>query len=246
MKISACIITLNEEENLLRCLESIRDVVDEIVIVDSGSTDRTNYIATDFNARFIRNAWQGYVTQKNFALSKAKHLWVLSIDADEALSPELQESIQTLKSTGAPESVAGYEMPRVVYFQNEWIRFGDWYPDRLVRLFRKEQGAFAGGRVHERLDIQGDVQTLDSEIYHYSFTDWQDYRDRIEHYSTLWAEQKKEEGVSCNPLTPAIRALCRFFRSYLIKGGFRGGSLGFRLARLQAAEVYLKYKKLRK
>lgn len=246
MKISACIITLNEEENLPRCLESIRDVVDEIIVVDSGSTDRTKFIATEFNARFIRNEWPGYVAQKNFALSKAKHPWVLSLDADEVLSPELKESIAKLRTAEIPESVSGYEMARVVYFEGQWIRFGDWYPDRLVRLFRKEQGEFTGGRVHERLEIKGDIEPLEGEIHHYSFKDWQDYRDRIEHYSTLWAEQKAEEGLSFGPFIPMTRALCRFLRSFFIKQGFRGGLPGFHLARLQAREVYLKYKKLRK
>jgi len=245
MKISACIITLNEEKKLPRCLESIRELVDEIVIVDSGSTDRTNYIATDFNARFIRNEWNGYVAQKNFALSKAKYNWVLSVDADEELSPELQSSIQTLKLNEHSEAVTGYQMSRVVNFQGSLIRFGDWYPDPLVRLFQPQAARFAGGQVHERLETNGVIKTLSGEIIHHSFQDEYDYLQRMEHYSTLWADQKKADGESAGALAPYTHSFWRFLRSYLIKRGFMGGSLGFRLARLQAREVFLKYSKLR-
>lgn len=246
MKISACIITLNEEANLPRCLESIQDVVDEIIIVDSGSTDRTNFIATDFNARFIRNEWNGYVAQKNFAISKAKFNWVLSLDADEELSHELNESLSALKLNEHSEQVTGYEMSRVVQYQGSWIRFGDWYPDTLVRLFRKDSAQFAGGQVHERLEVQGTVKPIKGEIIHHSFKDEADYLERMDHYSTLWAEQKKADGASASALSPYTHSLWRFFRSYLIKGGYKGGGLGFKLSKLQAREVFLKYSKLKK
>lgn len=246
MKISVCIITLNEEENLPRCLESIRSLADEIVIVDSGSTDRTNFIATDFNARFIRNEWNGYVAQKNFALSKAKFDWVLSLDADEEVSEELRQSILTLKAKAPGETVSGYEMFRVVNYQGTQVRFGDWYPDPLVRLFNKNFGKFVGGQVHERLDIEGEVKPLAGEIIHHSFKDEVDYLKRMDHYSTLWAEQKKADGESCGSLAPYTHSLWRFLRSYFIKAGFKGGSLGFKLSRLQAREVFLKYSKLKK
>ena len=245
MKISACIITLNEEENLPRCLESIRDIVDEVIVVDSGSTDRTNYIATDFNARFIRNEWDGYVAQKNFALSKAKFDWVLSLDADEELSPELKKSLETLKLNGHSELVTGYEMSRVVNYQGRMVRFGDWHPDTLVRLFKKDAAKFAGGQVHERLEIRGDVQPLKGELIHHSFKDEADYLQRMDHYSTLWAEQKKADGESAGALAPYSHSFWRFLRSYLIKGGIKGGGLGFKLSKLQAREVFLKYSKLR-
>jgi glycosyltransferase involved in cell wall biosynthesis len=245
MKISVCIITLNEEENLPRCLESVREVADEIIIVDSGSTDRTNYIATDFNARFIRNDWNGYVDQKNFAISKAKFNWVLSIDADEELSPELQKNILNLKTNGHSESVTGYNISRVVNYQGNPIRFGDWYPDTLVRLFKKDSAEFAGGHVHERLEIKGEVKPLAGELIHHSFKDEADYLQRMEHYSTLWADQKKADGESAGALAPYTHSLWRFLRSYLIKGGIKGGGLGFKLSKLQAREVFIKYSKLR-
>lgn len=245
MNISACIITLNEETNLPRCLESLQGVADEIVIVDSGSTDRTPFIATDFNARFIRHEWSGYAAQKNFTLSKAKNEWVLSLDADEALSPELRQEILALKQSAPAPDIAAYSMPRVVFYQGTWIRFGDWYPDVLVRLFRKDQARFAGGPVHERLEVDGPVHPLRGEIHHHSFKDEADYRARIEHYSTLWAQGAHQTGRRAGPLTPWTHAVTRFLRSWLIKGGWKGGALGWRLACLQASEVALKYRKLR-
>jgi glycosyltransferase involved in cell wall biosynthesis len=245
MQVSVCIITQNEEANLPRCLDSLQGIADEIVIVDSGSTDRTPFIATDYNARFIRHDWEGYVGQKNFALSKARYDWILSIDADEALSPELRTELLALKQQPPAEAVSGFSMPRVVCYQGVWVRFGDWYPDVLVRFFRKGRAQFAGGKVHERLEVQGKILPLTGELHHYSFKDEADYRARMELYSGLWAETAKAAGKSAHLFTPAAHAAARFLRSYLVKGGIKGGALGLRLARLQAAEVYLKYQKLR-
>jgi len=246
MNLTACIITLNEESNLARCLDSLKDIADEIIIVDNGSIDRTPFIATDYNARFIRHDWEGYVGQKNFALSKASHEWILSIDADEELSPGLRAEILKIKPSTVPGNIAGFSMPRVVFFENTWIRFGDWYPDVLVRIFRKGSGKFSGGAVHERLELEGELQPLAGELVHHSFKDEADYRGRMDHYSTLWAQSAKASGKKAGPLAPFTHALWRFLRSYLLKGGLKGGGLGFRLARLQAAEVFMKYQKLQK
>jgi glycosyltransferase involved in cell wall biosynthesis len=246
MNLTACIITLNEESNLARCLDSLKDIADEIIIVDSGSKDRTPFIATDYNARFIRHDWEGYVGQKNFAISKASHEWILSIDADEELSPELRAEILKIKPSTVPGNIAGFSMPRVVFFENTWIRFGDWYPDVLVRIFRKGKGQFAGGAVHERLELEGEIQPLAGELVHHSFKDEADYRSRMDHYSTLWAQSAKAFGKKAGPLAPFTHATWRFLRSFFLKEGIKGGSLGFRLARLQAAEVFMKYQKLRK
>lgn len=245
MKISACIITLNEESGLPRCLASVKPVADELVIVDSGSTDRTPFIATDHDARFIRHAWEGYVGQKNFALGKATHEWVLSLDADEELSPELQREILDLKQQGAEPAVSGFECSRVVFYEGRWIRFGDWYPDRLVRLFRRGKAAFAGGDVHERLEIEGPVARLAGELHHYTYKNRADHLDRIQKYSSLWAESAHREGKSAGFAAPYAHALGRLLRAFLVKGGCKGGALGWRIARLGAYEVYLKYKKLR-
>jgi len=245
MKISACLITHNEESNLTRCLTSLVTVVDEIVIIDSGSTDRTKFIATGFNARFLPHEWEGYVTQKNFACSKASHPWVLSIDADEELSPELQDEILALKEkTDAPQPAA-YVVSRVVFFEGRWIRFGDWYPDLLPRLFQKERGKFEGGRVHERLVIDGETEMLSAELYHHTYRDWEDQQKRVTHYAELWARDACERGKKASVFTPFSHAGWRILRSFFLKGGFKGGILGWKLACAQGQETYLKYNALR-
>lgn len=246
MKISACIITKNEEANLPRCLKSIRDLVDEIVIVDSGSSDRTPFIATEYNARFIKHDWEGYVGQKNFALSKASYNWVFSIDADEELSPELQDEIKKIHEGPEPSYSApvGYQVSRVVFYEGQWIRFGDWYPDLLVRLFDRRKASFAGGKVHERLEIKGTINNLSGELHHYTYKDVADQKSRIEYYSTLWAETAKAEGKKAGFLDPYTHSAWRLFRSLFVKGAIKGGTLGWQIARLNAHEVYLKYKKL--
>ena len=180
MKISFCLITLNEEENLMRCLRSCADLADELVIVDSGSTDGTARIASEFGARFVHQDWLGYVEQKNKVLSLAQNEWVFSLDADEELSPALRKEILTLKQTTATGDVSGFSMPRCVLYEGRWIRHGDWYPDRLTRLFRRERVKFAGGRVHERLEISGAVTPLRGDLHHYSFRDAADHRARGE------------------------------------------------------------------
>ena len=164
MKISFCLITLNEEANLTRCLNSIKDLADEIIILDSGSTDKTADIAQQFGARFEHQDWLGYVGQKNKTISLTRNEWVFSIDADEELSPDLRDEIQAIEYEGVKDEISGYDMPRCVNYEGRWIRHGDWYPDRLVRLFRKSKGRFEGGKVHERLVVEGEIQPLDAEL----------------------------------------------------------------------------------
>ena len=246
MKISFCLITLNEEVNLPRCLNSLKDLADEIIVVDSGSTDGTAAIATEFGARFVVQEWLGYVGQKNKAISLAQNDWVFSIDADEVLSADLRDEVQALKYEGPPADIAGYDMPRCVCYEEQWIRHGDWYPDRLVRLFRRAAGRFEGGKVHERLEIDGQIESLNGDLYHYSFTDAVDHWARCEKYAKLWAETQFENGRKVGPFAPLSRALFRWFRGYILKHGFLDGSLGLRIANYCAREVHLKYKLLRR
>lgn len=242
MKITFGIITLNEESNLKRCLMSIGSVADEIVIVDSGSTDNSKRVAESFGARWIEIPWKGYVAQKNNVLSHSRHPWVFSIDADEALSPALIREIMTLKSAGHMlAEVSGYSMPRCVLYENRWIRNGDWYPDRLVRLFQKAHAEFVGGRVHERLQISGKISELAGEIEHHSFTSRADHWDRCCRYAALWAQDKFEAGKSCNRISAYSHAAFRWIRGYLFRGGFLDGKQGLQIANLCAREVFLKY-----
>ena len=164
MKISFCLITLNEEQNLLRCLTSFADLADEIVVVDSGSTDNTECMAREFGARWEHQDWLGFVAQKNRALALATYEWLFSIDADEELSPKLREEVRAIKSSTPAPEVGGFDMPRCVFYEGKWIRHGDWYPDRLVRLFRRDGARFVGGKVHERLEVKGNVDSLTGEL----------------------------------------------------------------------------------
>ena len=246
MKISFCLITLNEEQNLPRCLKSCAGLADEIVVLDSGSTDETEKIARGFGARFEHQDWLGFVGQKNKALSLATHDWIFSLDADEELSRELRDEIQLLKSAGdVGAGVNGFSMPRCVFYEGRWIRHGDWYPDRLVRWFRRGRAEFAGGRVHERLEISGRIVSLRGELHHYSFRDAADHRARCEKYARLWAREKFEAGQTANFPAPLFHAVFRWLRGYLFRGGFLDGAQGWRIASFCALETFWKYRFLR-
>ena len=245
MKISVCLITLNEAEALPRCLESCAALADELVILDSGSTDATAVIARQFRARWFHQDWLGYVGQKNRLLTLAAHPWVLNLDADEALSPALQHEIATLKAHEPPPDLAGFSVPRCVFYAGQWIRHGDWYPDRLVRLFRRDQARFTGGKVHERLEISGPVAPLAGDLEHYSFRDDADLRTRSQQYARLWAETQAEAGRTAGPWDPWLHAAGRWFHGYLLKRGFLDGTAGWQIARHCASEVWLKYRLLR-
>lgn len=245
MKISVCVITLNEEVNLRRCLGSLKGLADEIVVVDSGSTDDTEAVAGEFGARWVERDWPGFREQKNRALDLATHDWVLSLDADEALSEALQKELAALKERGPAEGVTGYSMPRCVFYEGRWIRHGDWYPDRLVRLFLRARARFAGGRVHERLELDGPVCALVGDLEHYSFADAADHAMRCDHYARLWAETAREQGRKAGPLAPGLHAAFRWVRGYVLRAGFLDGGAGWRIACMNAREVYLKYRLLR-
>ena len=248
MKISACLIVFNEEKNLERCLRSIAPVVDEIVVVDSGSADRTLEIARAFQARIVEQPWLGYVGQKNLALGQALHPWALSVDADEELSPELAAALLRLRhdpAAEAPGAPNGYTVSRLVFYRGRWIRHGDWYPDRLVRLFRCAEARFTGGRVHEKLEIAGEHPVLPGHLHHYTYADAADRAKRCATYAALWAESAREAGRRTWPGIGISHAALRFVRGYIFKGGFLDGAAGFDVALGNAREVRLKYQLLR-
>jgi glycosyltransferase involved in cell wall biosynthesis len=247
MKITLCVITLNEEANLRRCLSSASEIVDEILIIDSGSTDGTSGIAGDFGATWVSIPWEGYVRQKNHLIRLATTPWVLLLDADEAISPDLRREIVALKqmNRGAGGDISGYSMPRCVNYEGIWIRRGDWYPDRLTRLFLRTHARFEGGRVHERLVVEGKISKLRGDIEHHSFVDRADHIQRCGKYARLWALDKFESGRRVGPLPPFLRAAFRFFRAYVLRGGWLDGRIGLQIAMFSAYEVLLKYRLLR-
>jgi glycosyltransferase involved in cell wall biosynthesis len=246
MKISFCLITLNEEENLPRCLKSCADFADEIVVLDSGSNDATEKIARRFGVRWQHQDWLGYVGQKNKALSLATHDWIFSIDADEELSPELRDEIKLLRSIEPAEDRSAFSVRRCVRYEGKWIRHGDWYPDLLPRLFRKSRGHFAGGRVHEFLEVPGRIVRLRGELFHHSFRDAADHWARCQLYAKLWAEDRFEQGQTAGFLSPWTHAALRWLRGYVLRRGFLDGAQGWRIATLCAREAFLKYQLLRK
>jgi len=246
MKISFCLITLNEEQNLPRCLRSCADLADEIVVLDSGSTDGTEKIARHFGGHWEHQDWLGYVGQKNKVLSLARHPWVCSLDADEELSPELRDEIRWLKEMEPSDDRAGFNMPRCVLYEGRWIRHGDWYPDRVVRLFRRGRARFVGGKVHERLEVTGRIVPLCGEIYHYSFRDAADHWGRCQKYARLWAETQHEAGRTPGAVAPHLHAMFRWFRGYVLRRGFLDGKQGWRIGVFCAREAFLKYRLLRR
>ncbi len=244
MRISFCLIALNEEANLARCLESVKELAAEVVILDSGSTDATSQIAQQYSARWHHQDWLGFVGQKNAALALAANDWVFSIDADEELSPELRAEIARLQLTAPPDHCTGFSMPRCVLYEGRWIRHGDWYPDRLVRLFRRSRARFVGGKVHERLELSGDVESLTGELHHYSYRDAADHRARCQRYARLWAETQFAAGRTVLPLAPSFHAVFRWLRGYVLRRGFLDGEQGRRIASFCAWETLLKYRYL--
>ncbi len=241
-QISAILITRNEEERLARCLESLR-FADQIVVVDSGSTDATVAIAKSKGAEVFVEEWKGYTVQKNSALDKATGAWVVSLDGDEEFSAEAQADIRRLVARDDPET-QGYAFRRKVFYLGRWIRHGDWYPDNVVRLWRRHAGRFEGGHVHESLQVKGRVKYLRSEILHYTYRDFADHRERARHYALLWARTQFERRRPFIWSDPCLRPPLRFLRAIVLKAGWLDGWRGLLIAGMSAWEVWLKYRAL--
>jgi glycosyltransferase involved in cell wall biosynthesis len=241
-KISACIITLNEEANLVNCLESL-SFVDEIIIIDSGSVDKTIEIANRYNASVYYREFDNYVNQKNYSLSKAKNQWVLSLDADEAVSKELKTEIESLTSPDLAIA-SGYQVPRLTFYLGKWIRHGGWYPNFQVRLFKKDKGFFKGFLVHEKVELVGELKSFQSPILHYSYRDISHHLHFIDKYSSLTAREKFSMGKRSGVVFSIVKGMWKFFYMYLVRFGFLDGRPGLVIAVLGAYYNFLKYIKL--
>ncbi|HZD54793.1 MAG TPA: glycosyltransferase family 2 protein [Candidatus Aquicultoraceae bacterium] len=241
--ISAVLITKNEEGNVGDCLASLV-FADEIVVVDSGSTDGTERICRrDPRVRWHVEEWKGYGPQKNSALDKANGPWIFSIDADERVTAELAREIGSIDLAAAP--YAGYRVPRRSFFGRTWVRHGGWYPDYVTRLWRKDRGRFNDRKVHESVLLHGPVGTLTADLLHYTYRDTADFLERMERYAALGAEELRKKGARGTLPDLWFRPLFTFFRMYGLKRGFLDGALGFRLALLYARYTRAKYAKLR-
>lgn len=239
--LSVCIITLNEERNLARALQSVRGIADEVVIVDSGSRDRTREIAAQWGAQFRQNPWSNYADQKNLAAQTASHDWILSLDADEELSPELRRSLSAWKQEVPKFEV--YECARRSWYLGGWIRHSGWYPDRQRRLYRRTAAQFSG-IVHESLRFQGTPGRLQGDIFHYTIHSLSEHADKVERYSTLAARQMYAAGIRRWRAAFHLAAPWSWFRSYIVRGGFLDGYRGVLIARMARRTVRIKYRKL--
>jgi glycosyltransferase involved in cell wall biosynthesis len=240
-QISATLITNNEEANVEEALQSLA-WADEIVVVDSGSTDATVEICRRYTDRIFKRAWTGFVDQKNHAVERASHDWIISLDADERVGPELAREIEQLRRAGFRH--AGYRIPRIAFFMGRWIRHGDWYPDHQLRLFDRRRGRWQGGRVHESVQVEGRPGNLRGEIQHYTYRGFSDYLRRLETYSTLAAQDYRQRGKKASLPKLVGNPCLTFLKAYLLKRGFLDGAPGLMVAVMGAVSVFFKYAKL--
>lgn len=234
--LSVAIITYNEERIIEKTLSSIHNWVDEIVVVDSYSTDKTIDIVNLFNVKLFQRAWEGYSNQKNFAISKCTGNWILVLDADEIVSNELREEIQ--KVITKPGIKTGFKIPRKLFIGNRWIRYGGYFPDSQLRLFKNNMGASFNERaVHESIVLKGPKGCLKNPLEHYAYIDVNDYKQTLEKYAELASKEikNKKQGF------PLGRALLAFGYRYIVRKGFMEGKIGFDLAKAYGEYVYKKY-----
>jgi len=242
-RISACVITLNEERNLSRALASLKPVADEIVVVDAGSIDGTYSIATAHGARFLLREWTSYSDQKNFAAESAANDWILSLDADEELSCALQTSLLDWK-TRAPKA-AVYEVARRAWYLGKWIRHSGWYPDFQRRLYRRDSAKFSG-TIHEALRFDGQPARLHGDLLHYTVQSFAEHQAKVEKYTTLAARQMYTEGQRSWRAAVWLATPWSWLQNYLLRGGFLDGYRGALIAQMAARSVRMKYRKLGK
>lgn len=243
-KISAVIITYNEENFIGKCLESLEGVADEIVVVDSFSTDKTEEICRKHNVKFVKHEFEGFRDQKNYAIRLASYNNILSLDADEALSDDLRESI--LKIKGKWE-YAGYWVNRRNYYCGKQIKFSEWYPDRQLRLFQVQHGNWGVLNIHERFLMSNGqaIGKLKGDLLHWPFISREDHREKMKKYSRIGAEEYHRTGRKASIFTPYIHCIWGFIRTYIVKGGIFDGRDGYVICSLYAGSAFKKYKMLR-
>jgi len=242
MKISATIITYNEERNIARAIESLR-CSDEILVVDSGSTDRTIEIAGKLGARIVEHPFKGYAEQKNYAAEQAENDWILAIDADESLSEGLEGEILHVKKNG-PEYDA-YTVPRLAQYLGRWILHSGWHPDRKVRLYDRRRARWAGDFVHESVQVDGRVGHLRSNLLHFTCDSLSEHLRTMDRYTTLAAEQLVSQGGKIGWSKLLLDPPWTFFKTYVVDRGFLDGAEGLAIAHMAALYNFLKYAKAR-
>lgn len=243
-KLSVVIITFNEERNIERCLASVEGIADEIIVVDSGSTDKTQSICETYHTKFYFHPFEGHIEQKNYALSLAENDFVLSLDADEALSEELKNSILEVKKK---VNFDGYTLNRLTNYCGSWIHHSDWYPDTKLRLFNKEQGQWGGLNPHDKFILESNLKTkhLNGDLLHYSYYTIDEHRIRTIRYAEIAAQALFGLHKKISFFRPYLSSLVKFLRIYILKRGFLDGTNGLIISKITAWGTFLKYKKLR-
>jgi glycosyltransferase involved in cell wall biosynthesis len=240
-KISACIISFNEEKKIEDCLKSLAGIADEIIVVDSNSTDNTVAIAQKYTDRIILQDFLGFIEQKNFAVQQAENDWVLSLDCDERLSPELQDAITGIK--GTIEQADAYRMPRKTYYIYRWLNHC-WYPDLKIRLFNKNTAHWGGTNPHDHIVLSSsNIVQLPGDIYHYSFDSISDHIKTIDKFTEIGADELVRKNRSFNILSPFTHSSWTFLKLYIFKRGFMDGFAGIIVSILSAMHVFVKYSK---
>jgi len=242
-KISAVIITFNEERNIERCLLSIKDIVDDVVVVDSFSTDKTKDICKKYGVRFILHPFDGHIEQKNWAITQAQYPYIISLDADEAISEELKEAILKVKENWQHD---GYYVNRLTNYCGKWI-YHIWYPDRKLRLWDSRKGSWQGTNPHDKYILQEGSTTkcLSGDLFHYSFYTVADHEKQNINFANIAAKAKYKKGEKASILKMYFNPIWKFIRQYILLGGFLDGSYGLKICLISAKGNYLKYKILR-
>lgn len=242
MKITATLITFNEESNIADALKSVA-WADEIIVVDSESSDRTVEIAREFTDRVLIRAWPGYASQKNLAAEESSNDWILNLDADERVSDELRTEIEELKRR-TPSDAAAFEMPRRTWYLGRWIKHSGWYPDYKLRLYDRTRGRWAGDYVHESVSVNGRIERLAGDLLHYTVRNSSDHHQRLDRYTTLAARELFAKGERASLASLLVSPAGSFIRSYIFRRGFLDGRPGLAIAYFAAHYTFLKNLKL--
>jgi glycosyltransferase involved in cell wall biosynthesis len=244
IRLSAVIITFNEERNIARCLQSLVGVADEIVVVDGCSTDRTEEICEKFNVKFIDHYFEGHIQQKNYAITQATYPYILSLDADESLDDVLREEIIAAKNNFSAD---GYSMNRLTNYCGQWIKHCGWYPDKKLRLWDSRKGQWGGINPHDKFEMYDSNATLahlSGNILHYSYYTVEEHKQRSARYANIAANGLYEKGKRVSWLMIALKTVSKFARNYFVHLGFLDGINGFKICKITALETWLKYKTL--
>ncbi len=243
-KLSAVIITFNEERNIERCLKSLEHVADEIIVVDSFSTDKTQEICQKYEVRFIQNPFDGHIEQKNFAMNQASFDYVLSLDADEALDENLTNGLLKIKETLS--TFDAYYFNRLTNYCGQWIKHTGWYPDKKLRVWNKSKGAWGGENPHDRVILRegSSKQYIKGDLLHYSYYSINDHIKQIQFFTDISAKAAVEKGKTTTIFMIVIKPLGKFLSDYILKGGFRDGFYGFVISKTSAYAKFLKYLKI--